>query len=436
MKRLFLLSFLLVYSLSATYAQADSLPDINAFIFAEQEPEPTNMAEIRQLIGYPPEAVEQNIEGQVVVRVLVDENGKYIKHKTIVKGDPLLTSAVEARVDKLEFSPAVQGGKNIKFWVNIPFSFKLLDPEDEYKMAIEKEIKRLDAEIEKDPSNFQPYTNRGLQFSGMGEYDKAIADFDKSISLNPGKNKKKKRLDYPYLFYANLGKGKTYLAQKKWNEAQSALDEAIRIAESAKSLDSSFRATIPTAYAERGSAMVQLELFEAARRDFDKALYGSDSSNTCAIFSLKYDLCLKTEDYQCVVSCLDALLDCASESEYNAYLYNRGYYRMKYDDYEGAVTDFQAMLDRTENPFLEIAAYNQMALALQGAGKADEAIASIDKAINMNVLYPVPYLYKAKVFYAQGKNAEGCEQLEKAITYGLEGENLEEAEKLKAQHCE
>jgi TonB family protein len=269
MKRFLLSLCILISSLSVSYAQNDSLPDINGFTFAEQEPEPTNMDEIRKLIGYPPEAVEQDLQGQVVVRVLVDEKGQYMKHKTIVKGHPLLAAAVEAQVDKLTFSPAIQEGKAIKFWVNIPFSFKLVGPEDEYKMAVEKELKRLDAEIEKDPQNYDPYTNRGLQFSGLGEYEKAIADFDKSISLNPGKNKKKKNLDYPYLFYAYLGKGKTYLSQKQWNE------------------DSSFRATIPTAYAERGSAMMQLELFEAARRDFDKALYGADSANTCAIFTLK-----------------------------------------------------------------------------------------------------------------------------------------------------
>ena len=439
MKKLILFSIFLSLSLSLSYAQTDSLdqePDINAFIFVDEEPRPVNMNQIRQLIGYPPEAVEENIEGQVVVRVLVDEAGNYTKHKVIVIGDPLLAEAVESQIENLKFSPAIQNGEKIKFWVNIPFSFKLIGPEDEYRIAIEKEIKRLDSEITTDPKNYQPYTTRGLQLAGLGEHDKALVDFDKSISLNPGKNKKKKNLDFPYLFYANLGKGKTYLALEKWNDAQNALDKAVRIAESAKSLDSSFRATIPTAYAERGSALMQQELYEAARRDFDKALANADSVNTCAILTLKYELCLKTEDYPCVVSCLDALLGCASESEYNAYLYNRGYYRLKYEDNQKAADDFEALLARTENPYLRIAAYNQLGLAYQRLGRSEESLATIDKAISINVLHPLPYFFKAKVLFDQGKNPEACKALDKAINFGLEGEELAEAEKLQASNCD
>jgi tetratricopeptide (TPR) repeat protein len=109
---------------------------------------------------------------------------------------------------------------------------------------------------------------------------------------------------------------------------------------------------------------------------------------------------------------------------------------MKYDDNQMAIKDFEALLARTQNPYLQIAAYNQMGLALQALGKPEESIATIDKAINMNVLHPVPYLYKAKVLYQQGKSAEGCEQVDKAITFGLEGDDLEEAEALKKKHCE
>ncbi|MEZ4685342.1 MAG: TonB family protein [Bacteroidia bacterium] len=435
MKHLILFSAILTFSLSFTYAQADSLnqePDINAFFFVDEEPQPTNMEEVRQLIGYPPEAVEQDIQGQVVVRMLVGEDGSYIRHKVIMQGDPILATAVEAQVAKLKFKPAISNGKPLKFWVNIPFAFKLIGPEDEYKIAIKKEIKRLDAEITQDPSNYQPYTSRGLQLAGLGEHEKAMSDFQKSISLNPGKNKKKNNLDYPYLFYAFLGQGKTYLAQEKWSDAEKVLNEAVRIAETAKSEDSSFRATIPTAYAERGSSRLQQEMYEAARRDFEKALSGADAENTCAILTLKYELCLKTEDYPCVVSCLDALLDCASESEYNAYVYNRGYYRLKYDDNQKAAEDFETLLERTENPYLRIAAYNQLGLALQKLGRSEESLATIDKAIAINVLHPLPYFFKAKILFDQGNNTEACSTLDKAINFGLEGAELEEAEKLKA----
>lgn len=423
----------------ASIAQSDTTnqePDITSFIVASQEPTPVNMNDIRTAIGYPAEAIEQDIEGQVVVRVLVDEKGAYVKHKTIKKGHPILAEQVEKHIDKLKFTPAIQEDNPIKFWVNIPFSFKLLDPEDEAKIAMDNEIKRLGEEIEKDPSSYQPYTTRGLQYTSMGEYEKALADFDKSISLNPGKNKKKKVLDYPYLFYANLGKGKMYLAQKQWSDAQSALDNAINIADKAKSEDAGFRTTIPTAYAERGSALAQLELYEAARRDYDKAMINTDSANTCAVLGLKYELCLKTEDYKCVVACLNGLLECESENEYNALLYNRGYYKMKYNDFTGAIADFKDMLNRTDNTYLRIAAFDQMAMANFDNGDAAAAIKNIDAAMNINVLHPQPYFYKAKILMKQNKKAEACELIERSLSYGLQGEDKEEAEKLQVKLCE
>ncbi|RMG18094.1 MAG: TonB family protein [Bacteroidetes bacterium] len=107
--------------------QAEPEPDINAFIFAEEEPKPINMGDIQKAIGYPQIARDAGIEGVVVVRVLVDELGNYSRHKVINQVHPILTKAVEEHVNKLKFTPAIQGGKPIKFWVNIPFNFKLLN---------------------------------------------------------------------------------------------------------------------------------------------------------------------------------------------------------------------------------------------------------------------------------------------------------------------
>jgi protein TonB len=102
-------------------------PDINAFIFDAEEPKPRNMEDVRKLIGYPEIAKDAGIEGQVVIRVLVDKYGNYSKHKVIKKVHPILAEACEKQVSKLKFTPAIQGGKPIPFWVNIPFKFKLLN---------------------------------------------------------------------------------------------------------------------------------------------------------------------------------------------------------------------------------------------------------------------------------------------------------------------
>ena len=102
-------------------------PAIDAFIFAEEEPRPVNMDDIKKLIGYPQIARDAGIEGSVVVRVLVDKKGNYSKHKIINQVHPILAKAVEKHITRLKFTPAIQGGKPIQFWVNIPFNFKLLN---------------------------------------------------------------------------------------------------------------------------------------------------------------------------------------------------------------------------------------------------------------------------------------------------------------------
>ncbi|MDX1907278.1 MAG: energy transducer TonB [Bacteroidia bacterium] len=105
----------------------DNTPKIDDFIFAEEEPKPVNMDDIKKLVGYPPIARDAGIQGQVVVRVLVDKKGNYSKHRIINQVHPVLAKAVEEHIAKLRFTPAIQGGKPIQFWVNIPFNFKLLD---------------------------------------------------------------------------------------------------------------------------------------------------------------------------------------------------------------------------------------------------------------------------------------------------------------------
>lgn len=102
-------------------------PGINEFIVVEQEPKPLNMVDVQRLIGYPHEARKLGIQGNVVVRVLLNKEGRYLSHKVLNGVSPLLSDEVEKYIPEIRFSPAIQAGKPISFWVNIPFVFKLLD---------------------------------------------------------------------------------------------------------------------------------------------------------------------------------------------------------------------------------------------------------------------------------------------------------------------
>ncbi|MEM7038326.1 MAG: energy transducer TonB, partial [Bacteroidota bacterium] len=102
------------------------LPGMNDFILLEKEPAAVNMDEIRKLIGYPPMAKEAEIEGKVIVRVLVNKFGDYVKHAVLKDPHPILTRAVEGKINVLKTTPGVQAGQPIPVWITIPFDFKLL----------------------------------------------------------------------------------------------------------------------------------------------------------------------------------------------------------------------------------------------------------------------------------------------------------------------
>jgi TonB family protein len=102
-----------------------SFPEVNDFIAADRIPQPLNLQQIQQEIAYPSFAKELNISGTVLVRILVDREGGYVTHRILRPVHPSLSDAVEEKIDELKFKPAVQQGKRVAFWVNIPFRFQL-----------------------------------------------------------------------------------------------------------------------------------------------------------------------------------------------------------------------------------------------------------------------------------------------------------------------
>lgn len=100
-------------------------PDIDAFVAVEKEPAPVNMDALKKSMGYPPIAREANIQGSVVVRVLVDKFGNYSKHKVLRSPHQSLTKVVEDNIKMLKFTPGIQAGKPIPCWVTVPVRFSL-----------------------------------------------------------------------------------------------------------------------------------------------------------------------------------------------------------------------------------------------------------------------------------------------------------------------
>lgn len=106
-------------------AKKEEEPDVNAFVAVEKEPAPVNLDVIKKNVGYPNQARELGIQGKVIIRILVNKEGKPTKHVVVRSPHSLLTDAVVSQLYNLQFTPGIQAGKPIPVWVNIPFDFRL-----------------------------------------------------------------------------------------------------------------------------------------------------------------------------------------------------------------------------------------------------------------------------------------------------------------------
>jgi len=74
--------------------------------------------------AYPEIARRAQIEGRVVARVLVDEQGRVARLDRI-DGHAVFHEAVATAVRQWEFAPAMQGELAVRAWVSLPFVFRL-----------------------------------------------------------------------------------------------------------------------------------------------------------------------------------------------------------------------------------------------------------------------------------------------------------------------
>lgn len=104
----------------------------------DRDPEPLNLTEIRQKIGYPKLAIDAGLEAELLVRVQIDEMGSYVQHEFSHTPAPVFTEAIEKHLPGLKFRPAIQEAQAVSTWVTIPFRFKLISfrwDKPQYKKA-------------------------------------------------------------------------------------------------------------------------------------------------------------------------------------------------------------------------------------------------------------------------------------------------------------
>jgi len=98
-----------------------------AYNLGQRNPITLNLNELKLEVGYPQLARDAGIQGQVLLRVLVNEKGEYVRHEVLSEIHPILTEAIEKHIHKLRHTKAIQEAKAIEFWAYVPFNFRLIE---------------------------------------------------------------------------------------------------------------------------------------------------------------------------------------------------------------------------------------------------------------------------------------------------------------------
>jgi protein TonB len=106
-------------------ARDQELPSPDDFIPVEKFPV-VDIAKLQRLVVYPDLAKRSGIEGQVIVKVLVDKTGDLLKKKIEYSDSPLLEKAALDAIEKYgKFIPAIQNKQPVACWLSVPIKFQL-----------------------------------------------------------------------------------------------------------------------------------------------------------------------------------------------------------------------------------------------------------------------------------------------------------------------
>jgi protein TonB len=98
----------------------DTSPSPDEFIVVDEEPQRISIASP----VYPAMARDAQIEGTVIVRVLVGKDGK-VKDVIVVDGPDALRQAADDCARTSTWRPALIDGEPVEVWVMMPVTFRL-----------------------------------------------------------------------------------------------------------------------------------------------------------------------------------------------------------------------------------------------------------------------------------------------------------------------
>jgi len=105
---------------TTTVLQAPERPDPNAFVPLDEAPREVYAPRPE----YPEIARQAQMQGEVLLRVLVSKEGK-VQELILVKSSRVFDDAAESAIRQWRFRPAIMGHQPVAAWVTIPVRFVL-----------------------------------------------------------------------------------------------------------------------------------------------------------------------------------------------------------------------------------------------------------------------------------------------------------------------
>jgi tetratricopeptide (TPR) repeat protein len=242
----------------------------------------------------------------------------------------------------------------------------------------DKAIADYNQAIRIDPENFNANYNRGLAYTALEQWDKAITDYTRAIRINP---KYIKAYSNRSVAYNNLG---------QW-------DKSIADCSIAIGIDPDYKET----YSNRGIAYCNLGQWNKAIADYAKAIE-LDPNYATACYNLgvaHYNL----EQIDKAIEDFTRAL--AIDPKYTDAYYNRGLAYKSIGQWDMAIADYSSAIKIDPNL---AEAYSDRGIAYTNLGQLDKAIEDYTKAIEIAPDNPKAWSNRGIAYAALG-------QLEKAI---------------------
>lgn len=233
--------------------------------------------------------------------------------------------------------------------------------------------------------NSRAYNKRGLSYVGIRNYEQAIIDFSRAISLDPSYAEAYDNRSMAHLLMGNYG-------------------QAVADSYDALQLAPDFVAT----YVTRGIAFTGLRDYQQAIDNFEEAL-ARDPDNVYAIYN-RANVHVWMSNYQAAVDDYSQVI--SMKPEFVAAYVNRGVAHNELRAQEQALADFTKAIDL--NPGYIHGYYNRANLYRE-LRRYEEAVADYNKVLSLNPEHKYAYENRGDAYAALGDEEKASEDYARLI---------------------